>query len=94
METAVFSKKWMTENTDLYLLQYDQLRYLLSSLGVRGCSLIQMNMCKYRVIRRGERKAQHVGTHDHRVLLPLWEDQVVALYVPYSCHTIYSYHTL
>ena len=92
--TAVCSQRCLTANTDLYL-QSDQLRYLFSSLGVRGILLlIQMNVCKCRVIRRGERNVQHVGTHDHRVLLLLWEDHVVVLYVPYSCHTIYSYHTL
>ena len=95
MLTVVCSKKWLTANTDLYLLQYERLRYLFSSLSVRGTLLlIQMNMCKCRVVRRGERNVQHVGTHDHRVLLLPWEDHVVVLYVPNSCHTIHSYRTL
>ena len=42
-------------NTDLYLTQYEQLRYLFSSLGVRGTPiLIQVNMCKCRVVCEGE----------------------------------------
>ena len=72
-------------NTDLYLLQYEQLRYLFSSLGVRGTPLlIQTNMCKCRVIRRSDTNVQDVGKRDHRVLMLLWEDHVVVLYVPHT----------
>ena len=82
MLTVVCSKKWLTANTDLYLLQYERLRYLFSSLSVRGTLLlIQMNMCKCRVVRRGEKNVQHVDTPDRLVLLLVWEDRIVVLYV-------------
>ena len=73
MVTAVRSKKSQRTNTD---------SYSFSSSGVRGTPLLnQVNMQKCRVARRGEENVQHVGTPDHRVLLLLWEDCVVVLYV-------------
>ena len=82
MVTAVRSKKSQRTNTDSYVVQCRQLGYSFSSSGVRGTPLLnQVNMQKCRVARRGEENVQHVGTPDHRVLLLLWEDCVVVLYV-------------
>ena len=89
MVTTGCSKKSLTANAELCLMQYEQLRYvyilrstryMFSSLGVRRTPLlIQVNMCKCRVVYRGENNVQHAGTLDHRVLLMLWEDHVVRL---------------